>query len=84
MINKLVENFQHENTNIPIPSIDINFILLNRTIKFLLNFLLVYIFVTIMVYNYPTLSINYFILLICTISSVVFYILDLSFPSCYL
>ena len=78
----MVEHFQHE--NIKIPSIDKNYIFLNRTIKFLLNFLLIYIFVTMIVYNYPTLSINCLILLLCTISTVVFYILDLNFPSCYL
>ena len=44
MNSKLIEYFQQENNNIEVPSIDGNYILLNRGIKFLLNFLLIYSF----------------------------------------
>lgn len=82
---KCVEYFQREqlDNNISLPSIDANFILLNRFIKYVLNFLLIYLFVTLIIYNFPDTNIHLFIILICTISSVVFYILDLNFPSCY-
>lgn len=83
MNSKSIEYFQHENL-MPIPSVDANYILLNRGIKFFLNFLLIYLFVTIIIYNFPLLNINTFILLICVVSSILFYILDLNFPSCYI
>lgn len=85
MNTKSVEYFQQEqlDDNIPLPSIDTNYILLNRFIKYLLNFLLIYLFVTLIIYNFPETNIHIFIILICTISSIVFYILDLNFPSCY-
>jgi hypothetical protein len=81
---KLIEHFQQENNKIEVPTVDGNYILLNRGIKFLLNFLLIYLFLTFIIYNYPSMSINIFILLICMISSVIFYILDLNFPACYI
>lgn len=83
---KSVEYFQQEqlNNNIPIPSIDTNYLVLNRTIKYILNFLLIYLFVTIIIYNFSNTNIHVFIILICTISSIVFYMLDLNFPSCYI
>lgn len=85
MVSKSVEYFQQEQLDdkIPLPSIDTNFILLNRFIKYVLNFLLVYLFVTLIIYNFPDTNIHVFIILICTVSSIVFYILDLNFPSCY-
>lgn len=67
-----------------IPSIDMNFILLNRCIKYILNFLSIYMFVTLSIYNFPNTNVHIFIILICTISSIVFYILDMLFPSCYI
>lgn len=86
MNTKSVEYFQQEqmDDNVPLPSIDTNFVLLNRFIKYILNFLLIYLFVTLIIYNFPDTNIHLFIILICTISSVVFYVLDLNFPSCYL
>jgi inner membrane protein involved in colicin E2 resistance len=85
MNSKSIEYFQQEvNPNAPIPSIDGNYILINRAIKYILNFLLIYLFVTMIIYNYPNTNIHIFIILICTVSSVVFYILDLNFPSCYI
>lgn len=86
MNSNFVEYFQQEqlDNNIELPSVDINFILINRFIKYTLNFLLVYLFVTLIIYNFPDTNIHLFIVLICTISSVIFYILDLNFPSCYL
>ena len=71
------------NDNIILPSIDTNFILFNRFIKYTLNFLLIYLFITLIIYNYPETNIHVFIILICTICSILFYILDLNFPSCY-
>ncbi len=86
MNSKSIEYFQQEQTqsNIPIPSIDSNYILLNRGIKYMLNFLLIYLFVTLIIYNFQETNIHVFIIIICTISSIVFYILDLNFPSCYI
>lgn len=86
MNSKSVEYFQQEQLDdkISLPSIDTNYILLNRFIKYLLNFLLIYLFVTLIIYNFPDTNIHIFIILICTISSIVFYILDLNFPSCYI
>lgn len=85
MNTKSIEYFQfEENPNKQIESIDLNYILLNRCIKYILNFLLIYLFVTLIIYNYPDTNIHIFILLICAISSIFFYILDLNFPSCYI
>lgn len=89
MNSKSIEYFQQEqiatNNNFPeIPSIDANYILLNRGIKYLLNFLFIYLFVTLIIYNFSDTNIHVFIILICAISSIVFYILDLNFPSCYI
>lgn len=83
---KFVEYFQQEqisNDNI-IPSIDTNYIFLNKGVKYLLNFLCIYLFVTLVIYNFPDTNIHIFIILICTFSSIFFYILDLIFPSCYI
>ena len=79
----IIENFQHENTNIIQPSIDTNYIFMNRSIKYLLNFLIIYLFISIFIFNYNDISINTFVLIICVISSISFYILDLYFPACY-
>jgi hypothetical protein len=75
-------SIQHE--PIITPMLDGNYIILNRTIKFLLNFLLTFLFIKFIIGNWPELSINQFILLICTVSSVLLYILDLTYPSCSL
>ena len=85
MNSKSVEYFQQDqlNDNIPIPSIDSTYLAFNRAIKYMLNFLLIYLFVTLIIYNFPETNIHIFIILICAISSIVFYILDLNFPSCY-
>ena len=87
MNSKSIEYFQQEqisNNFTPIPSIDANYILLNRGVKYILNFLFIYLFVTLIIYNFPDTSVHVFIILICTISSILFYILDLNFPSCYI
>lgn len=85
MNSKYVEYFQQEqlNDNISLPSIDTNYLAFNRAIKYMLNFLLIYLFVTLIIYNFPETNIHIFIILVCAISSIVFYILDLNFPSCY-
>ena len=91
MDSKFVEYFQQEPidneqliTPSGLPSIDKNYVILNRCIKFILNFLLIYTFTTLIIYNYPNTNTHVFVILICTISSVVFYMLDLMFPSCYI
>lgn len=86
MNSKYVEYFQQEqlNDNISLPSIDNNYITFNRAIKYTLNFLIIYLFVTLIIYNFPETNIHIFIIIICAISSIVFYILDLNFPSCYI
>lgn len=79
---EIVQKIQHENTGIPEPNIDYNYILLNRSLKYLLNFLIIYLAVTFTVYNNPNLCASQFVLLICMISTISFYLLDLSFPAC--
>lgn len=81
---EIIQNIQHQNISLNPPIIDYHYILLNRMIKFLLNFLLIYISTSLIVYNYDNLTINQLILIICAISSIVFYILDMNFPSCYI
>ncbi len=79
LLNEL-DQIQH----IPIdrPTFDANYIMMNRTIKFLLNFLISFIFLKFVIGKYPTISINQLILLFCTISSVLLYVLDSAYPSC--
>ncbi len=79
---KQLNNIQH--TPIDKPKYDGNYILLNRTIKFLLNFLLAFIFLKLIIGKYPELTLNQLILLFCTVSSVLLYILDSTYPSCSL
>ena len=74
-----LEYIQHENIDLPI--IDGNYILFNRTFKFLLNFLVTYFLI---VTNWTNITIHQLILLTCTITSILIYILDLNFPSCNL
>jgi len=80
MSNKVIEYFQQEQ----IPHIDGNYILFIKTIKLLLNIIITYFSLTYIVTNWPNLNINQFILIVCTISTVLLYILDLNFPICYL
>lgn len=80
MNNKIIEYLQHESIDLPI--IDGNYILFNRSIKFLLNFIITYILLIFIVSNWTEISIHQYILLTCTITSVLLYILDLNFPSC--
>ena len=75
-------SIQHE--PIIIPTYDGTYIMINISIKFLLNFLLTFLFIKFIIGNWPDLSINQFILVICTVSSVLLYILDLIYPSCSL
>ena len=73
-----------QQTPVVIPSFDTNYIILNRTIKFLLTFLLNFLFLKIIIGQYPDLSLNQLILLFCTFSAVILYILDSIYPSCSL
>jgi hypothetical protein len=85
MVNNLSEQLQQiQHENIDIPKFDGNYILLNRTIKFLLNFLLIFFFLKMIIGYYPNISLNELILLFCTVSSVLLYILDSLYPSCNL
>jgi hypothetical protein len=78
MDRKSIENFQHENNTV----IDNSYINLLKLTKYILNFLAIYLVSVGIIYNYPSVNINQFVLIICAISSVWFYILDLSFPLC--
>lgn len=71
---------QHE--PIIVPNIDGTYIMMNRCIKFLLNFILTFVFIKFIIGNWPDLSINQFVLVICTVSAVLLYILDSIYPSC--
>jgi hypothetical protein len=53
---------------------------LSRMMKFLINFISTYCFLDFLLANNDNLSKVQFILLICTFSSVLFYILDSNFP----
>ncbi len=75
-----IEKIQHEPVKLPV--YDTNYIILNRAVKFLLNFIISFIFLKYIIGNYPTITINQLILLFCTISSVLLYVLDLTYPSC--
>ena len=54
---------------------------LTRMIKFLVNFILLYCFLDFILSN-NEISKSTLILIICTVSSILLYILDLNFPSC--
>jgi len=82
--NKNLVQEQNQDPNKPFAYIDGTYVILNRSIKFLLNFLLTFIFLQIIIGNFPDLNINQFILVVCTVSSVLLYILDLAYPSCYI
>lgn len=75
-----IEQFQkdHENSIL----IDSKFIYLNKCIKYLSNFVLLYFILIFILSNYKNLTIIQLVLLFCTVSSVLFYILDLYFPTC--
>jgi hypothetical protein len=63
-------------------SLDYKNYYLSRMIKFLLNFILTYCFLEFLFENNENLSKFQFILIVCTFSSVLFYILDSNFPVC--
>jgi len=73
-----VETFQHEN----IAVVDDNYINFVKLTKYVLNFLMIYLISVAIIYNFPSVNINQFILIICMVSSIAFYILDLNFPIC--
>jgi len=77
--NNIIDNFQNDLINV---SVDKNNIILYKGIKYLLNFIIIYLFLKLVVSNYNDITIFQFIILACTISSVLFYILDLTFPVC--
>jgi hypothetical protein len=79
---KDLEQIQH--VPVDTPTYDANYILMNRAIKFLLNFLLSFLFLKIIIGKYPEMSINQLILLFCAMSSILLYVLDLTYPSCSL
>lgn len=57
---------------------------LSRMIKFLINFILTYCFLEFLLTNNDNLTKLQFILIICTFSSILLYILDSNFPTCYI
>jgi hypothetical protein len=80
MLNKQIEYFQKDF----VPDVDGNYIILVKSIKFLLNIVLNYVLLSFIVTNFSQITINQFILIACLISAITFYILDLNFPICYL
>ena len=77
---KNIERFQNEQSeNV---CIDVNNIILNKSMKYLLNFIITYLVLLFIMQNFKNITLVQFILLICTISSVLLYILDLIFPVC--
>lgn len=80
MLNKEIEHFQKDS----VPNIDGNYIMIIKSIKFLLNIVINYILLSFIVTNFSTININQFILIACMISSITLYILDLNFPLCNL
>jgi hypothetical protein len=80
MSNKNVEYFQKDF----VPTVDGNYIVLIKSIKYLLNIVLTYFLLSFIVTNYTNITINQFILIACLISCVTLYILDLNFPLCNL
>jgi hypothetical protein len=75
-----IEQFQEDHQNSIL--IDCKFIYLNKCIKYLLNFVVLYFILIFILSNYKNLTIIQLVLLFCAISSVLFYILDLYFPTC--
>jgi hypothetical protein len=55
---------------------------LTQLMKFLTNFILTYLFLEILFLNKDYFSNIQLILIICTFSSILLYILDANFPSC--
>jgi hypothetical protein len=80
MLNKQIEHFQKDS----IPNIDGNYIMMIKSIKFLLNIVINYFLLSIIVTNFSNININQFILIACMISAITLYILDLNFPLCNL
>jgi hypothetical protein len=80
MLNKQIEHFQKDY----IPNIDGNYIMIIKSIKFLLNIVINYFLLSIIVTNFSSININQFILIACMISAITLYILDLNFPLCNL
>ena len=78
MLNKQIEHFQKDS----IPNIDGNYIMIIKSIKFLLNIVINYFLLSIIVTNFSSININQFILIACMISAITLYILDLNFPLC--
>lgn len=76
-INSFQENIIIDNV------IDNDYILINKGVKYTLNFMCIYVLTLSYIY-YSGNNINYnvLVLLVCTLSSIMLYILDLYFPSC--
>lgn len=73
-----IKKYQHENITV----VDDNYIYLIKFVKYILNFLVIYLSSVTIIYNYPSVNINQFVLIICTISVISFYFLDTYFPIC--
>jgi hypothetical protein len=65
-------------------NINYNYININKGLKFLIFLFLLYLITSITINNYNKLEKTNSILIICTSSVVIYYILDQYFPSCNL
>lgn len=72
------------NTDIEYDQIDNKFVYIDKIIKYTLNITLMFLFTSWIINSSDTITQNQTILIICTISTILFYILDLNFPSCKL
>jgi hypothetical protein len=62
-------------------NLDYNYILYNRSLKYIINFLIIY-FICDTIFRIDHIEVHQLALIICTLSSVLLYILDTLFPSC--
>jgi hypothetical protein len=79
----LTENSQEIKNIIKNYNFDYTQYYLSRSLKFVINFILVYLFVSYILNYNDDLTQNEMILIICTYVSVLLYLLDSNFPSCY-
>ena len=63
---------------------DYTYFYLSRLLKFIINFILVYLFIYYLFNNFDNLTKNKMILIICTYVSILLYLLDCNFPTCYI
>ena len=74
---------QKKNVVIDHEKIDYSYIFYNRSVKYVLNFLVIY-FVCDTIFAMDNIEVHQLTLIICTVSVVLLYILDMLFPSCFI